>query len=206
MYFANPTVGSIPHMVDGTIGFIATPRQGQYPPPGVVWCLDNNCFGKEEFNEAKWWKWVQSPLLDRTTCAFVTAPDVVGDAQATTIKSMPWLTRIRELGYRVAFVAQDGCDEYRPPWDEFDVLFIGGTDSFKLGPLPRLLAREARLRNIGVHCGRVNSLKRLRYAEAIGCQSADGTSLIFGPDKRLRDVLHWVNTIHTQKPLFEETV
>jgi hypothetical protein len=30
--------------------------------------------------------------------------------------------------------------------------------------------------------GRVNSLKRLRYASAIGCDTADGTYVAFAPD------------------------
>lgn len=203
IYFANPTVGSLPHMQAGTIGFIATPRQGQFPEPGVTWCLDNNCFGKEEFNEAKWWAWLQSPRLDVSHCKFATAPDVVGDAKETVERSLPWLPKIRALGYPVAFVAQDGSDEFPPPWGQFDVLFIGGTDDFKLGPVAAALAAEAKRRGLWVHMGRVNSLKRMRYAEAIGCDSADGTTLVFGPDKRLRDVLHWVHTLKSQRPMWE---
>lgn len=39
--------------------------------------------------------------------------------------------------------------------------------------------------------GRVNSERRYRYALAIGCDSADGTYLTFGPDQNLPDVLAW---------------
>jgi hypothetical protein len=203
MYFVNPTKGSLPHMVAGTLGFIATPRQGQYPAPGMAWCLDNNCFGNEEFNETKWWRWIQSPRLDRSMCKFATAPDVVGDAKATIARSAPWLPRIRELGYLAAFVTQDGSERHPPPWGDFDVLFIGGTNDFKLGPVAARLIREAKARDMWVHCGRVNSLKRLTAMDALGCDSADGTVLAFGPERRLPEVLHWVRTLDTQQPLFE---
>ncbi len=202
IYFANPTKNAVPHMEAGTIGFIATPRQGQIPPQGVTWCLDNNCFGKEEFNESKWWAWLQDPRLDPASCLFATAPDVVGDAAATLERSTPWLPRIRSLGYPVAFVLQDGSDQTPPPWGEFDVLFIGGTTEFKLGEVARDYVAEAKRRGMFVHMGRVNSLKRLRYAEFIGVDSADGTVLTFGPDRRLPEVLGWVHTLKHHTPMF----
>ncbi len=52
----------------------------------------------------------------------------------------------------------------------------------------------------GVHCGRVNSLKRLRYAASIGCQSADGTFLAYGPDRNLPVLLGWLHTLHAPTP------
>ena len=50
--------------------------------------------------------------------------------------------------------------------------------------------------------GRVNSLKRYRYAEAIGCDSVDGTKLVFGPDQNLPIVLGWVDDLRTQPAMF----
>lgn len=46
-----------------------------------------------------------------------------------------------------------------------------------------------------MHMGRVNSERRLRYADAIGCDSADGTYLAFGPDVNLPDVLAWLRVV-----------
>src|SRR6516225_10366818 len=83
-----------------------------------------------------------------------------------------------------AFVAQNGQERLPVPWDEFSVLFIGGDDEWKLGEPERDLAAEARLRGKRIHMGRVNSLKRMRYARAIGCDSADGTFIRYGPDLR----------------------
>jgi hypothetical protein len=40
--------------------------------------------------------------------------------------------------------------------------------------------------------GHINSLRRLRYAASIGCHSADGTCLAFGPDRQLPRLLGWL--------------
>lgn len=76
-------------------------------------------------------------------------------------------------------------------WDELDALFIGGTTAWKLGRHARTLVREAKLRGKHVHMGRVNSGARWRYAEHIGCDSVDGTYLVFGPDENLPKLLAW---------------
>lgn len=201
IYFANPTSELAVHeaMAAGVIAFIDTPAQGNKRPDGVVWCADNGCFGKG-FSEAKWWRWLQNN--DPEMCVFATAPDVVGDAEATLERSRPWLPKIRALGFPSAFVAQDGSDVFPPPWGEFDVLFIGGTDQFKLGPVARRLVAEAKTKGLWVHCGRVSSYKRFRAMEAIGCDSCDGTYLKYGPAKNLPNVLRWVRSIHESPALF----
>lgn len=45
---------------------------------------------------------------------------------ATELRAKPWLARIRDLGYPVAYVAQDGMEfSSWDLWDEIDCLFIG---------------------------------------------------------------------------------
>jgi hypothetical protein len=90
-----------------------------------------------------------------------------------------------------SLVAQDGLENLNVPWRTFDVLFIGGTTEWKLGPDVRTLIEEATERRKPVHMGRVNSKKRLRYAKSIGCSTADGTYITFGPDKNLPIALSW---------------
>jgi hypothetical protein len=178
----------------GTIGYIDTPAQGNKRPAGVKWCADNGCFS-DRFDEAKWWKFLTDNASDSASCLFAVAPDVVGDAQATLERSLPWLPKIRALGYPAAFVAQDGCETVGLPWDEFDCLFIGGSTEWKLGPHARAVIAEARHRGKWVHMGRVNSEKRYRYAHALGCDSADGTFLTFGPDKNLPRLKTWLRSV-----------
>lgn len=201
MYFANPTGDLAVHdaIKTGRLAFIDTPAQGNKRPEGVVWCADNGCFGKH-FDEQRWWDWLVRHSVDAGSCAFATAPDVVGDAEATLARSLPWLPRIRGLGYPAAYVAQDGAETL--PWDEFDVLFIGGTTAFKLGASARALVVEAKARGKRVHMGRVNSGRRFRYAEAIGCDSVDGTYLVFGPTVNLPKLMGWVRDLEDNPALF----
>jgi hypothetical protein len=187
-------------MAKGLLGCIVTPMQGNRIPDDVGICADNGCFGKGYPGDAKWWAWLQTLPADRTV--FAVAPDVVGDATATMARSQPWLAKIRSLGMPAAFVAQDGLEALTVPWDEFDVLFIGGTTEWKLGRHARQIVKDAKAHGKWVHMGRVNSLQRLRYADAIGCDSADGTYISFGPDLNLPDVLGWVREINHQHPLF----
>ena len=95
------------------------------------------------------------------------------------------LTAEEERLVRAAFI-----DGY--PWDDFDALFIGGSTSWKLGPGAAAVAYDAKLRGKWVHMGRVNSLRRMRYAESIGCDSADGTTLRFSPGT---DVQGWADHV-----------
>lgn len=184
----------------GTLGFIDTPAQGNKRPDGVVWVADNGAFS-DNFNEGKWWRFLVANANRAADCVFAVAPDVVGDAAATLERSLPWLPKIRALGYPAAFVAQDGFEATEVPWDEFDCLFIGGSTGWKLGPYARAAAREAKARGKWVHMGRVNSERRWRYADAIGCDSVDGTFLTFGPDVNLPKLLAWTRN-NDQHPLF----
>lgn len=158
---------------------------------------------------------------DESGCLFAVAPDVVGDADATrhraeTMRMLGW---IRHVGLPAAYVAQNGITSNDTPWEDLDALFLGGSAEcvpcnwvrpacdhdtircplchrrlreWKLGEAARLLTAEARERGKWVHMGRVNSAKRLRYAAAIGCDSADGTYLTNGPDILLPKVLRWL--------------
>jgi hypothetical protein len=202
-YFANPSTPAVRQaMREGLIGAIATPAQGNRIDSLPQWIADNGCFGKGYPGDAEYLAWLEGLSAHAGRCLFATAPDVVGDAAATLERSAPFLAPIRALGYRAAFVAQNGLEHLAVPWDDFDVLFIGGDTAWKLGPAARELATEARSRGKGVHMGRVNSLKRYRYAEAIGCTSADGTYLAFGPDVNLPRLLGWVNDVRGQMTMF----
>ena len=202
LYLANPSTQKIRDtMATGVLGYISTPNSSSTKQrvEGAKWCADNGCFSKN-FNEDRWWKWLQAqtPWLD--SCLFATAPDVVGDAAATLALGEIWLPKIRSLGYPVALVAQDGLEDMDVPWDEFDCLFIGGTTDWKLGESVRVLTAEAKRRGKWVHIGRVNSNKRFRYsAFELQADSCDGTYLVFGPDINLPRLLKWVDGISVKQ-------
>jgi hypothetical protein len=121
---------------------------------------------------------------------------VVGDAIATLNRSLPVLPKIRALGYKAALVAQDGLENVSIPWWTFDVLFIGGSTEWKLGAACAEIVRQAKARGKWVHMGRVNSFKRLAYAQAIGCDSADGTFVAFGPDRNVPQLTGWLDRLN----------
>jgi hypothetical protein len=198
-------------MKRGLLGFIDTPAQGNRLPEGVLFCCDNGCFGDGYPGDDGFLDWLAGRAKHADRCAFVVAPDVITrnpdgtlrpDAAATVERSAPMLPRIRALGFKAALVAQNGLEDLAIGWHTFDALFVGGDTAWKLGPAARALVAEARWRGKWTHMGRVNSLRRLRYAAAIGCDSADGTYLAFGPDTNLPKVLGWLRDVH-QPALFE---
>jgi hypothetical protein len=142
---------------------------------------------------------------------FAVAPDVFdrnamrGDARATLQRSRPWFARIRRYGIPAALVAQDGLelilDEI--PWDEFDVLFLGGSDAFKLGKANpqqwQRLIDTAKAKGKRIHVGRVNSKQRFQWAARIGADSVDGTYLAFGPRVNIARLTEWMESNRSVK-------
>ncbi len=133
-------------------------------------------------------------------------------------------------------VAAMGPRELEEFWDGFDVLFLGGSPGclpcgyvrpvidrdtrrcphctrplaeWKLSAAARALVAEAKRRRKQVHMGRVNSYKRLAYAVAIGCDTADGTYMTRAPDRYLPVVIGWQRDVAikaaTQAALFDVT-
>lgn len=211
-YLANPSTPAIrAKMASGHLGAIMSPRQGNRLPADSVFCVDNGCGpgadGKPGAGYPGDRRYLE--LLSRLSaqsrrrCMFATAPDVLGDAAATLARSAPFVYRIRAwFGLPVALVAQDGLEHLDVPWAWFDVLFIGGSTSWKLGPAAAGLAEEAHRRGKWVHMGRVNTRQRLRYAAYIGCDSVDGTDMTRAPDKNMAQMLRWLDEIHYQAALF----
>jgi hypothetical protein len=191
-------------MRGGLLGQIVTPAAGNRLLDGVDWIADNSIFGDKYPGDAEYLGWLDRYADRADRCAFAVAPDVVCDADATLARSLPLLAPIRARAGRVAYVAQNGATADSLPWHLFDVLFLGGDTEWKLGPAARALVDAARRLGRAVHMGRVNSLRRLRYADAIGCHTADGTYLAFGPTRNLPSLLAWLRDVE-QPTLWEMT-
>lgn len=180
------------------IGVMLSFNAGRQPLKGhQIFAADNGCFAQpEKFTNEGFLQWLLK--LEREKCIFATAPDVVGDAVQTRIRSYPMLQRIRNLGFKAAFVCQDGETPEDIRWDQMDAIFIGGSTDWKLSQAAGEIINAAKIRNKWVHMGRVNSFKRLRLAAALGCDSADGTFLAFAPDKNKKILLNWMQSLHSQ--------
>jgi len=213
LYLANPSTPAVREQIAGLkLAAIMSPKQGNRLPADGWFAVDNGCGPGKDGQPGSGYPGDRAYLeflasmsaKSRRRCLFAVAPDVLGDAGATIERSARFVYRMRAwFGLPVAFVAQDGLEDLDVPWTWFDVLFLGGSTTWKLGPAARVLTAEAKARRKRVHMGRVNSLRRLRYAAAIGCDSADGTYLTFGPDLNLPRVLGWLRDVNDQRPLWE---
>ena len=184
---------------EGVIGKMVTPlsRSARASVKGLRWGIDNGCFLQgDRFDVNGYLHWLDK--LPRDGCLFATAPDVVGNAEATLARSRDVLPVIRDLGYPAAMVAQDGLERMTVPWKTFDALFIGGTTDWKLSEASYELIGEAKTRGKHVHCGRVNSWARFRAMALAGCDSVDGTTLAFAPDRNLARLREWIEQMGQQ--------
>ena len=130
------------------------------------------------------------------TCIAAVCPDVVGDAAATLARFTQYAPTIREYGYPVAFVTQDGLQMADVPWGEFAVLFVGGSTEHKLEQSYPFIW-EAKRRGVWVHVGRVNSAKRIgAFWMADSC---DGTTLAVEPSTRKQAILLNAANVATAK-------
>lgn len=188
------------------LGFMNTPQMGTKMPAGVIWAADNGRFNAPHlYSDDRYLGWLAKQPVER--CLFATAPDVLANHAATVELSMPLFPLLRALGYRAAFVVQDGWCEDDTPWDKFEALFVGGTTKFKLGRASLAIA-AASVRGKWIHMGRVNSFARLRVAAALGCNSADGTFLKFAPDINEPRMLRWFDQLLASPllPLFQRGI
>lgn len=178
---------TIQAMSDGRLGQMLTPNTGNRLVPGATWAADNGCF-TANWSETKWLRFLIR-YADTPGCLFAVVPDVVGDAAATDARWLEYAPVVRALGYRCAYVTQNGCTQIP---EDADVVFTGGDDPWKEGDTNRALIRKAVAAGIPCHMGRVNTRRRLRIAAADGYTSVDGTTLKHGADRNLPQLLRWL--------------
>lgn len=197
MIYFSGCINSFRH---SALGYLLTPDMGNKVPSRCFLAADNACFANPaNYSNERYLRFLTDKMPQNRTI-FATAPDVLGNHAETVERSRPMLQFIRQTGHKAAFVAQDGWSEETTPWDEFDVLFVGGSTKFKFCG-GRTATAVAKQRNKWVHMGRVNSLDRLRAARAIGCDSADGTFLRFGPDTNWPKLQRWLSELAMQPDL-----
>ena len=194
------------------LGVLVTPATAQYRnhiDDYEFYAVDNGAISKPGFEEEKFYRLLDNlkKLGHADKALFASAPDVLGDMQATLKRSEPHFDRIRDAGFPVALVLQNGATLEMIPWDKIDVLFVGGDNKFKLAATDNSLKnemdtkaeiwpilKEADKRGVPVHFGRVSSPKRLHIVHyGMGGRSVDGTFLNFGKtDKQLEKVKSWL--------------
>jgi hypothetical protein len=201
------------------LGQIITPAAGNRLEPWVDWIADNGIYSRAYPGDAAYLSWLASHADYRARCRFAVAPDVVADHWATYERGWPMFRRIRSVVGRVAMCAQNGATPDTMPWERIDAVFLAGIVEcvpcgyvppveqlpithcpgcrrelveWKLSAAAAAITAEAKARGKWVHMGRVNSAERLDIAERMGCDSADGTYLAYGPDINLIRLLGWL--------------
>lgn len=164
------------------LGQLVQPRSWWTPDGSVPWAADNDAF--TGFDADRF-----TLMLDRLSgvpgCLWVAAPDVVADARATLTMFNEWADEIRNRGFPVALVLQDGMTVDSVPWGFFDAVFVGGSTEYKLSVDAHQIVREALRRGLRTHMGRVNTRRRIKVAKAWGCASVDGTAVAMFTDTHL---------------------
>lgn len=168
-----------------------TPATGYRVDDVPVFAVDNGCFTGRYPGDDEYLRKLDQLAEHQPRCLWVAVPDVVGDAPATLALWPLMAARIRSRGWRVALVLQDGMTtetltqiDPRP-----DALFIGGSDTYKLGAEVRRIVAEW---DGPAHMGRVNSYRRMRYAAQVGVDTVDGTVLAFD---QTRPVWSWADSL-----------
>ena len=117
---------------------------------------------------------------------FVVVPDLVAEGLKSLDYSLRWLERLkREFpDFRYALAVQDGMTEkeVEPVVSEFDYLFVGGTLRWKV-QTGKLWVNLARKHGKKCHVGRVGTVRRVRWAKAVGADSIDSALPLFSQEK-----------------------
>ena len=200
IYLASSRIAAaVPLLDEGVIGIVNTPNTRYQLDPRWTWLADNGAFAASRYvGDEKWLRWLGKWGEElRASCIMATLPDVVGDHRATLARSWPHISAVRDLGYPVGYVAQDGMTvpDLEQLAGHIDGLFIGGTTEFKLGVQARDLIAHAHTHGLHVHAGRVNSYKRLQYFHDLGAHSADGTFLSIAPAVNIPRMLRWFDKL-----------
>lgn len=157
------------------LGRLAVPRDyarmAETHAAGVVWAADNGAFGGLD---ERAWRRMLGALAGVAGCIFAAVPDEVGDADTTARMWQLYAPEVIDAGLPPAWVAQDGAGAGDIPGDARAV-FIGGSTTYKLGNDARAVIAEAKRHGLWVHVGRVNTFGRLRYCQAVGADSVDGS-------------------------------
>jgi hypothetical protein len=196
------------HAMTDPIGICATPDIGTSHAKALAcyrfWAADNACFAHpNDFSLEVFLSWLAGLEAVRETCLFATAPDVVADWPATLARSLPAIPLLRAAGHRAAIVLQDGATPEAIP--DCDAVFVGGSTAWKLSLEAWRCVAAAKARGLWAHMGRVNSLRRLRKAAAVGCDSVDGTFIAFGPEINTRRMIRWLRRVNAQGRLCLKT-
>ena len=167
------------------IGEMTQPNE--YPPRRAPWALDNGAFklwrSGKPFDGVKFMAVATAAAAREVRPDFVVCPDVVAGGLDSLKLSLAWAPQLRALGHRLALVVQDGMtsDDVAPHLHLFDVVFVGGTLSWKLATMA-LWADLAHQHGLTCHVGRMGGRGRVLAAKRAGVDSVDSCVPLFSKE------------------------
>lgn len=151
-----------------------TPLTRRLPQkPEQMFCMDNGAFAK--FESKGFLSLLEKHEPRKHLCRFVAAPDVVGSARRTIECFNHWYPIMSE--WPVAFVCQDGMENFDIPWNCISAVFIGGSTEWKMSKHAAAIVKASGVIGKWCHIGRVNTPGRYEYFQDLGADSCDGTGL-----------------------------
>lgn len=180
----------------GRIGWLQSPSWFKPSRHYLPYACDNDAYVAHTSGKAwdadKWLAMLDRVNVEPSKPIWCLVPDVVAD-RAATLRS--WEQHSGIVKWPKAFAVQDGMEPSDVP-DGADVVFVGGTTSWKWRTLPMWTASFPR-----VHVGRVNSLEKLWVCERHGVESVDGTGWFregLGDD-RMRHLQMWLDGVEDKQ-------
>jgi len=153
-------------------GQLLTPLT-QYSRWDGVWACDNGAFSR--FDANAFLRLLRRNQDWRDACIFVAAPDVVGSARRTLEVFERWYPMLTP--WPVALVAQDGIEDLRIPWELLAAIFIGGSTEWKMSRAAADVVKAARLMDVHIHVGRINTPRRWKHFCDLGADTCDGSGV-----------------------------
>lgn len=182
------------------LGHLLTPKNrngSSLLATGLPWGFDNGAYAGLDL--PAWRRKLSWVSNHSERCLWAVCPDKVADAQETRRLFDDYEPEIRAAGLPVAYVGQDGAEAGEIPWDRFRSWFIGGSTRWKLSQASADLVQEAKARGKWCHMGRVNSLRRMRAAFDMGCDSVDGSSMSMFGDKYIGRFAAWIRQLNEER-------
>lgn len=158
----------------GRIGHMFSPGGERGPWLECPNALDNDAWPAHKNgrprNVSKHLRMLNWSLLSGIPPIFALVPDVVANRDETLREWDKWAPKMKAMGFRLGFAAQNGMTFGDVPDDDC-VVFLGGDDKWKDAAIGPWCARFPRR----THVGRVNGWPRLLASWRAGAMSVDGT-------------------------------
>ena len=158
----------------------------------LPYALDNDAFSAftsgDQWSVEAWREMISTVRINRQKPLWALVPDVVSDREKTLRNWEIYHGEVESAGWCTAFAVQDGMTTSDVPKNA-DVVFVGGSDSFKWGTVRTWASKFQR-----VHVGRVNNIEKVWLCQDLGIESVDGTGWFRDPsrDDKLPALRRWI--------------